>query len=288
MSAHRQAERPETAGAPPAYEDSAFLRACRGLPNEATPVWLMRQAGRYMRQYRALREKVSFIELCRAPHLAAEVAVTALDEIGADAAILFSDILLILAPMGMELEYPESGGPVLRNPLRAAADVDRLSEARPRESLAFVFEAARETRAAMNPALPLIGFCGAPFTLASSMMCSGSGSARRVSPRVRFSTLPAIGSTRSLSPRPMEPASGQMSTGRPMQSEFLKKFLANVRAMTAPTPARLMPRGAVSRLEPQPKFLPPTITSPGFTLLGKSGSMPSMACAPSSSSGRLA
>jgi len=175
MSAHRQAERPAAAGTPPAYEDSAFLRACRGLPNEATPVWLMRQAGRYMRQYRALREKVSFIELCRAPHLAAEVAVTALDEIGADAAILFSDILLILAPMGMELEYPESGGPVLRNPLRAAADVDRLSEARPRESLAFVFEAARETRAAMNPALPLIGFCGAPFTLASYMI-EGGGS----------------------------------------------------------------------------------------------------------------
>ena len=84
----------------PRYEDSAFMRACRGLPNPRTPIWLMRQAGRYMRDYRAVREKVSFIELCRTPDLAAEVAITALDEIGADAAILFSDILLILAADG--------------------------------------------------------------------------------------------------------------------------------------------------------------------------------------------
>lgn len=180
MSARQRAERAERAeGAParraPAYEDSAFLRACRGLPNEATPVWLMRQAGRYMREYRAVRERVSFIELCRSPDLAAEVAITALDAIGADAAILFSDILLILAPMGMDLEYPEEGGPVLRNPLRAPADVDRLSEAEPRESLSFVFEAVRKTREQMNPALPLIGFCGAPFTLASYMI-EGGGS----------------------------------------------------------------------------------------------------------------
>ena len=158
----------------PRYEDSAFMRACRGLPNARTPIWLMRQAGRYMREYRAVREKVSFIELCRTPDLAAEVAITALDEIGADAAILFSDILLILQPMGMDLEYLE-GGPVLHNPVRAAADVDRLREGEPRESLAFVFEAVRKTRAEMNPVLPLIGFCGAPFTLASYMI-EGGGS----------------------------------------------------------------------------------------------------------------
>ncbi len=158
----------------PRYEDSAFMRACRGLPNARTPAWLMRQAGRYMREYRAVREKVSFIELCRTPDLAAEVAVTALDAIGADAAILFSDILLILQPMGMNLEYPE-GGPVLHNPVREAQDVERLREAEPRESLGFVFEAVRQTREQMNPALPLIGFCGAPFTLASYMI-EGGGS----------------------------------------------------------------------------------------------------------------
>ena len=161
-------------GNAPTYADSAFMRACRGLPNARTPIWLMRQAGRYMREYRAVREKVSFIDLCRTPDLAAEVAITALDEIGADAAILFSDILLILQPMGMDLEYLE-GGPVLHNPVRSAADVERLREAEPRESLGFVFEAVRKTREQMNPALPLIGFCGAPFTLASYMI-EGGGS----------------------------------------------------------------------------------------------------------------
>ncbi len=159
----------------PRYEDSAFMRACRGLPNRKTPVWLMRQAGRYMREYRAVREKIPFIELCRTPDLAAEVAITALDAIGADAAILFSDILLILQPMGMDLEYLSGDGPVLHNPVREALDVERLKEAEPRESLGFVFEAVRKTRQQMNPALPLIGFCGAPFTLASYMI-EGTGS----------------------------------------------------------------------------------------------------------------
>ena len=158
----------------PRYEDSAFMRACRGLANARTPVWLMRQAGRYMLEYRAVREKVSFIELCRTPDLAAEVAIKALDAIGADAAILFSDILLILQPMGMDLEYLE-GGPVLHNPVREASDVERLREAEPHESLGFVYEAVRKTREGMNPALPLIGFCGAPFTLASYMI-EGGGS----------------------------------------------------------------------------------------------------------------
>ena len=169
MSAHQIAENA------PAYADSAFMRACRGLPNARTPVWLMRQAGRYMREYRAVREKVPFIELCRTPDLAAEVAVTALDAIGADAAILFSDILLILQPMGMDLEYVKGDGPVLHNPVRKASDVERLREVEPQDSLAFVFEAVRKTREQMNPDLPLIGFCGAPFTLASYMI-EGGGS----------------------------------------------------------------------------------------------------------------
>ncbi|OGL62972.1 MAG: uroporphyrinogen decarboxylase [Candidatus Tectomicrobia bacterium RIFCSPLOWO2_12_FULL_69_37] len=152
----------------------AFLRACRREPCGATPVWLMRQAGRYLKEYRELRERVPFKELCRDPALAAEVTVAAARRIGADAAILFSDILLILEPMGMGLEYSKGDGPVLGNPLRAAGDVDRLREAEP-GSLGFVFEAVRQIRRALPAEVPLIGFAGAPFTLASYMI-EGGGS----------------------------------------------------------------------------------------------------------------
>ncbi len=155
--------------------DAPFLLACRGEAAAGAPVWLMRQAGRYMQEYRDLRAKVPFIELCETPDLAAEVTVFAAERIGADAAIIFSDILLILRPMGMDLTYAKGDGPVLANPLRAAADLDRLREAAPAESLAFVFEAVRRTRAALRPETPLIGFCGAPFTLAAYMI-EGGGS----------------------------------------------------------------------------------------------------------------
>src|SRR5690242_19901442 len=116
---------PKPATSPPLAQ-SRFLKACRLEPTDVTPVWLMRQAGRYMPEYRALRAKVSFLELCKNPELATEVTVTAAERLGVDAAILFADILLILEPMGLELEFAKGEGPVIHNPVRAAADVDRV------------------------------------------------------------------------------------------------------------------------------------------------------------------
>lgn len=154
---------------------STFLKACRREPTDYTPVWLMRQAGRYMQEYRELRAKVPFIELCKTPDLAAEAAVTAARRLGVDAAILFSDILLILEPMGLGLEYVHGEGPSIGRVVGGAADVGRLLEVEPAESLSFVFDAVRRTRAELDPHIPLIGFSGAPFTLASYMI-EGGGS----------------------------------------------------------------------------------------------------------------
>ncbi len=109
-----------------ALRNSPFLRACRREPTDVTPVWLMRQAGRYMSEYREVREKVGFLELCKNPELATEVTVTAAERLGVDAAILFADILLILEPMGFELEFSKGEGPVIHNPVREAGDVDRV------------------------------------------------------------------------------------------------------------------------------------------------------------------
>src|SRR5262245_697683 len=108
--------------------DSPFLRACRREPVHHTPIWLMRQAGRYMREYREVREKTTFLELCKTPSLAAEVTVTAAERLGVDAAIIFADILLILEPMGIDLEFAQGEGPVIHNPVRRAFDVHRLKE----------------------------------------------------------------------------------------------------------------------------------------------------------------
>src|SRR5258705_3061137 len=147
--------------------DSPFMRACHREPVPYTPVWLMRQAGRYMREYRELRERVSFLELCKNPDLAAEVTVTAVERLGVDAAIIFADILLIIEPMGIELEFAKGDGPRIHNPVRQARDVDRLREVEDPGSLDYVFEAIRRTRRALPANVPLIGFCGAPFNLAS-------------------------------------------------------------------------------------------------------------------------
>ena len=155
--------------------DSVFLRACRREPVPYTPVWLMRQAGRYMQEYREVRARASFIELCKSPELAAQVAVDAQQRIGADAAILFSDILLILEPMGLGLEYVHGDGPSLSSLVRTPRDVDRLRETNPVESLSYVMDAVRRTRAELAPGIPLIGFSGAPFTLASYVI-EGGGS----------------------------------------------------------------------------------------------------------------
>src|SRR4051812_20541331 len=146
--------------------ESPFLKACRREPAEVTPVWLMRQAGRYMAEYRAIRAKVPFLELCKNPDLATEVTVTAAEVLGVDAAILFADILLILEPLGFDLEFAEGGGPVIHNPLRSRADVDRLRPLEDAAPLDFVLRAVRSIRSALRPTTPLIGFAGAPFTLA--------------------------------------------------------------------------------------------------------------------------
>ena len=135
----------------------------------------MRQAGRYMPEYRAVRAKTTFLELCKNPSLAAEVTVTAAERLGVDAAIIFADILLILEPMGVELEFADGEGPVIHNPVRQASDVDRLRQLEDAGALEFVNEAIRQTRAALKPDIPLIGFSGAPFTLAS-YLTEGGGS----------------------------------------------------------------------------------------------------------------
>ncbi len=150
------------------------MKACRREQTAFTPVWLMRQAGRYMKEYRDIRAKVSFLDLCKDPELCAEVAVTAQQRIGADAAILFSDLLLILEPLGFKLEYTEHKGPVINGRVASGDDVVRLPEVDPNESLSFVFEAVQKTRKALRPGMPLIGFSGAPFTLAAYVLEGGS------------------------------------------------------------------------------------------------------------------
>jgi uroporphyrinogen decarboxylase len=157
-----------------ALHNSAFMRACRRESVPFTPIWLMRQAGRYMQEYRDVRSRMSFLELCKTPELAAEVTVTAADRLGVDAAIIFADILLIIEPMGLQLEFSKGEGPVIHNPVRSPADIDRLREVEDVSSLDFVFDAIRQTRRSLRGDLPLIGFSGAPFTLASYIVEGGA------------------------------------------------------------------------------------------------------------------
>jgi len=128
-----------------------------------------------MREYRDVRARTTFLELCKNPALAAEVTVTAVERLGVDAAIIFADILLILEPLGIDLEFAKGEGPVIHNPVRQPSDVERLRELQDPGELDFVYEAIRQTRSALKPDIPLIGFCGAPFTLAS-YMTEGGGS----------------------------------------------------------------------------------------------------------------
>ncbi len=154
--------------------DSVFMKACRGEETDYTPVWLMRQAGRYMREYRELRSTVSFLELCKTPELAAEVTLGAVDRLDADAAIIFADILLIVEPLGVGLEFSKGEGPRIKRPIRSGKAVDRMNDFDP-ESLNYVYDALKITRRALDPHKALIGFAGAPFTVASYMI-EGGGS----------------------------------------------------------------------------------------------------------------
>jgi uroporphyrinogen decarboxylase len=154
--------------------DSPFLKACRREPATVTPIWLMRQAGRYMPEYREVRSKVPFLDLCKRPELAAEVTVSAATRLGVDAAILFADILLVLEPLGFELEFAKGEGPIIHNPIRAGGDIDRIRPLETLDALDFVMDAVRLIRRALPPQLPLIGFAGAPFTLACYVIEAGA------------------------------------------------------------------------------------------------------------------
>ncbi len=150
-----------------------FLRACRREPVDVTPVWFMRQAGRYMAEYRAIRERHSLIEICQQPELAAEVTLQPVHALGVDAAILFADILLPAIPLGVGLEFAKGEGPVLQRPVQTTDDVERLHSVQPDEDLRYVMDAIRILRSELQ-GTPLIGFCGAPFTLASYLIEGGS------------------------------------------------------------------------------------------------------------------
>ena len=156
-------------------DNSLFMKACRGEPTDRTPIWMMRQAGRYMAEYREVRAKQSFLELCANPKLCSEIMCTAVNRLGVDAAIIFSDLLPILVPMGFDLEFVKGDGPVIHNPIRDAGDIKRVKGLLDPGELGFVYETVKQTRADLPQDIPLIGFAGAPFTLASYAI-EGGGS----------------------------------------------------------------------------------------------------------------
>ena len=157
-------------------QDSNFLRACRREPVDHTPIWLMRQAGRYMPEYRAIRAKHTMLEVIRTPELAAEITLQPIEAFGMDAAIIFSDILPPLVGMGLNLEFVKGEGPVIYNPIRTVADIEALQTPSAEENMGFTLEAIRLVVEELTPrGVPLIGFAGAPFTLASYAI-EGGGS----------------------------------------------------------------------------------------------------------------
>ena len=153
--------------------NDSFLRACRGERPDRTPIWLMRQAGRYLPEYREVRARVSFEELCRTPSLCAEVTVQPIDRLDVDAAILFSDILVVFDALGVDVRFEPA--PVIAAPVRTEADLARLRWADPLDACSYVYEAVRACKAALADRVPLIGFCGAPFTTLSYLV-EGKGS----------------------------------------------------------------------------------------------------------------
>ena len=171
----------------PALQNCRFLKAARREKTDTTPIWIMRQAGRYLPEYMSVRTKVTFIELCKSPDLAAEVTLTAQRVLGVDAAILFADLLPMLEPMGIDLEYAKGEGPVIHNPIHSPADVDRIRELEDVASLHFVFEAVRRIRRDLPADIPLLGFAGAPFTLASYAI-EGGGSKNYVKTKTMMYT----------------------------------------------------------------------------------------------------
>ena len=153
-----------------------FLKAIRREQTDCTPVWFMRQAGRYMKAYKAIREKHSLLEMFKSPDLAAEITLQPVKAFPIDAAIIFADILLPLEGMGVGIDFPQSGGIAIHNPVRSHADIEALRVPDPEESLGYVLEALRLVRSEIDGTVPLIGFAGAPFTLASYAIEGGSSS----------------------------------------------------------------------------------------------------------------
>jgi uroporphyrinogen decarboxylase len=156
-------------------QNDLLLKALRGEKTERTPVWMMRQAGRYLPDYVKLRKQYSFFERCQTPELAAEITIQPVDQIGVDAAIIFSDILVVPQAMGMEVQLVESKGPLLPEPIRTAGDLERILIPDVEERLSYVFDAIRLTKSYLNGRVPLIGFAGAPWTLLCYMV-QGQGS----------------------------------------------------------------------------------------------------------------
>jgi len=154
--------------------NDTFLKACRGEKTDYTPIWIMRQAGRYLPQYHTVRSKGTFLDLCKNPERAAEVTIQPIDYLGVDAAILFSDILVPLEKMGAQLDFYEKRGPVFANPIRDRAAVDKLVIPDPETELVYVMDTIRLLRKELAGRVPLIGFSGAPFTLATYLIEGGS------------------------------------------------------------------------------------------------------------------
>lgn len=156
-------------------KNDLILRTLKGEPTERTPVWMMRQAGRYLPQYMVLREKYGFFERCQTPELACEITIQPIDIVGVDAAILFSDILVVPQAMGLEVQLIESKGPFLPDPIKTAVDLQRVRVPEVDETLGYVFDAIKLIKQELNDRVPLIGFAGAPWTLLCYMV-QGKGS----------------------------------------------------------------------------------------------------------------
>jgi uroporphyrinogen decarboxylase len=169
--------------------DSNFVRACKSQPVDRTPVWFMRQAGRYMAEYRAIRKQYSLLEICKKPELAAQVTIEAAEILGVDAAIIFADLLLPLEVMGLPFHFSAGEGPVIEKPVRSKEDIDRLRTDRASE-LGYVSEAVALVAEHFGNRVPVIGFCGAPFTLASYMI-EGGGSRNYVHAKKMMYNSPA-------------------------------------------------------------------------------------------------
>lgn len=177
-------------GASEPWQDAPFLKACRGESVERIPVWLMRQAGRYMAEYQLLRQGISFLDFCKDADRCTEATLGAVERLGVDAAIIFADILLILEPMGLNLTFSENIGPVIQDPIRSPEGIDSLKTVDPERDLAPTLKAIRQVRAQMHGRIPLIGFSGAPFTLASYMI-EGKGSRNYLPTKILMHSEPA-------------------------------------------------------------------------------------------------